>query len=259
MKLFGLILAGAGIIALGFSSKNKLPVQKSEVNIENVPSTSVVVLELFTSEGCSSCPSADRLLPQLAKIDSNIIPLSFHVDYWNSLGWADPFSSEVSTERQRDYAKQFNLESIYTPQLVVNGEYELVGSNRGEAESAIKKALQEISSVSLSIIDVKFDKNKAKFTVTAIGDMKKTNLLAALVQKKAVMKVKAGENSGATLSHINVVRSLANQKAGTKNEFELSVPSNLVLGNWQLVVFAQQQNDLKIVGASVYKPNENNQ
>lgn len=255
MKLFTLILAGAGIIALGFSSKNKLPGHNREMNIENAPSSSIAVLELFTSEGCSSCPPADRLLPELANIDSNIIPLSFHVDYWNRLGWTDPFSSNEYSERQREYAKYMNLESIYTPQLVVNGEYELVGSNRSGAESTIKKALQEKSLVSLSVTGVRLDKNKVKFTVNAQGEIKKTNLLAALVQKKAVMNVKAGENRGATLSHINVVRSLASQKAELKNEFEFDIPSTLNESNWQLVVFAQQQNDLKITGATLYKPN----
>ena len=102
-------------------------------------SSSIAVLELFTSEGCSSCPAAERLLPQFTKAGSSIYTLAFHVDYWNQLGWKDQFSNEEFTERQRIYGRQFNLESIYTPQLVINGKYEMVGSNRIKAENTIQK------------------------------------------------------------------------------------------------------------------------
>ncbi|MEK7224336.1 MAG: DUF1223 domain-containing protein, partial [Bacteroidota bacterium] len=141
----------------------------------------VVVLELFTSQGCSSCPPADNLLPQLARLDSNIIPLSFHVDYWNRLGWTDPFSSSEYSERQREYAKQLNLESIYTPQLIINGGYELVGSSRSAAEATIKRVLKEKAAISLAISDVKLSKNKLNFSVTVTGETKGMNLLVALV------------------------------------------------------------------------------
>jgi hypothetical protein len=187
-------------------------------------------------------------------LDSNIIPLSFHVDYWNRLGWTDPFSSSEYSERQKEYVSQLNLESAYTPQLVVNGEYELVGSDRGKAEETIKKALQDKSKVRLTIDSVKTSGQKIFFTVHAEGDFIKTNLLAALVQKQGTMKVKAGENNGATLSHINIVRSLSKQTCAEKNEFELTVPSNLISGNWKLVVFSQQ-NDLKITGAALHDSN----
>ena len=216
------------------------------------------MLELFTSEGCSSCPPADNLLPQLAKLDSNVIPLSFHVDYWNRLGWTDPFSSSDYTQRQKEYVKQFNLESAYTPQLVVNGEYELVGSNRADAESSVRKALQEKTPVKLGISNVQIGKDEIHFTVNTDGEINKTNLLAALVQKKAVMNVKAGENSGTTLSHINVVRSFAMQKADKQNQFEINLPKNISADNWQLIIYAQQQNNFKITGALVYLPGMRN-
>jgi hypothetical protein len=254
VRILFVIIIVASLIGFSFAAKTKTANKNKEVKSVSGSYAPVAVLELFTSEGCSSCPPADNLLPQLAKLDSNIIPLSFHVDYWNRLGWTDPFSNSDYSERQREYVRQLNLESAYTPQLVVNGEYELVGSNRSGAESAIKKALQEKSSVSLSIDDLKMDNNKIKFTVNAAGDIKKTNLLAALVQKKAVMSVKAGENDGATLSHINVVRALDSRKADTKNEFELELPKNIGGDNWQLVVYTQQTNDLKITGATLYNP-----
>jgi hypothetical protein len=194
-------------------------------------------------------------LPELAKLDSNIIPLSFHVDYWNRLGWTDPFSSSEFTDRQGEYVSQFNLESSYTPQLVVNGQYEMVGSDRADAESDIKKSLEVKSLVSLSITDVRIDNNKIRFTVNAYGDIKKMNLLSALVQKHAATKVRSGENRGATLSHINIVRSLSKHTAAAKNEIELIVPADLISTNWQLVVYMQQR-DLKITGASLFNPDK---
>src|ERR1043165_3540896 len=105
-----LIIIGFAIVA-GFSFNKKPTIKKMTKTYR-----SFALLELYTSEGCSSCPSADILLPQLANIDSNIITLSFHVDYWNRLGWNDKFSSAEFTDRQRQYVEQLHLESIYTPQ-----------------------------------------------------------------------------------------------------------------------------------------------
>ncbi len=256
MKWVLIIIASAGIVGLGFVSKNKPVVNPKESKSVSVKGSyaPVAVLELFTSEGCSSCPSADKLLPQLVGLDSNIIPLSFHVDYWNRLGWIDPFSNSEYSERQRSYARQLNLESVYTPQLVVNGEYELVGSNRGKAELAIKKALADKATIQLTIESIKKNNGKLSFIVRSDGDFKKTNLLAALVQKQATMNVKAGENRGAKLSHTNIVRVLLQQTTANKNEFELELPANLSDDNWQLVIYTQQKNDLKITGAVLYNP-----
>lgn len=256
MKWILITIASAGIIGLGFISKNKIaPASKKIKSLSVIGSYApVAVLELFTSEGCSSCPSADKLLPQLALLDSNIIPLSFHVDYWNRLGWTDPFSSSEYSERQRSYARQLNLESVYTPQLVVNGEHELVGSNRGKAESAIKSALKEKALVQLTIDNVKMKGGKISFLVHVAGDFKKTDLLAAIVQKQATMNVRAGENSGAKLTHTNVVRIFSTKSTAEKNEFELDLPANLTNDDWQLVIYTQQRNDLKVTGAIAYNP-----
>src|SRR5258705_2813519 len=122
MKVSLLILASAGIIILGFATKNKTHSKQKEPVIVSGSYAPVAVLELFTSEGCSSCPPADNLLPELTKLDSGIIPLSFHVDYWNRLGWTDPFSNPDYSDRQRKYADHWRLESVYTPELVINGE-----------------------------------------------------------------------------------------------------------------------------------------
>ena len=258
MKWILIVLTATGIIGLGFIAKIKPgSKQTKSVSVSKTIEGSyapIAVLELFTSEGCSSCPPADNLLPELAKLDANIFPLSFHVDYWNRLGWTDPFSSSEFSERQRDYAKYLNLESVYTPQLVVNGEYEFVGSSRSNAESAIKKALQEKAQLQISIDNVKTVNGKLYFTVHTEGEAKKTELLAALVQKQTTMNVKAGENRGEKLSHTNVVRSFSKQNHATTNNFELTIPENIGDSQWQLIVYGQQKNDLKITGAVVYNP-----
>lgn len=222
---------------------------------------SFAILELFTSEGCSSCPPADRLLPQLASTDASIIPLSFHVDYWDRYGWKDPFSNASFTERQNQYAKQFKLESIYTPQLVINGEYELVGSNRSAAERDIAKLLKENAPLQLTIDDVKTENDHLSVSCRLNGNLHNCDLLVAVVQKHAEVNVKAGENNGAKLSHTNVVRSFLKLPAKEKMDFQIAVPDKLVNDssatnkqNWQLIVYTQSRDDLKITGAATYNP-----
>lgn len=213
---------------------------------------SFVVLELFTSQGCSSCPPADKLLQQLTNQNESVIPLSFHVDYWDRLGWKDKFSNSEYSDRQRKYALQFGLESIYTPQLVVNGKYEFVGSNRNKAESAITKALTEKKSAKLSITDFKSGNGKVSFYVSLDGNISGLKVNAALVEKNAVTNVKAGENRGATLTSVNVVREFASKDAKNDLSFEMKIPSKI--GVWEIIVYSQKKNDLAITAAAVYQP-----
>lgn len=236
----------SGLAVFGIARKKSF--HKTEIASVGAIDQSFALLELFTSEGCSSCPPADRLLPQLASTNPKIIPLSFHVDYWNHLGWTDPFSSAEFSERQKTYASQFHLESIYTPQLIINGEYELVGSNRSTAEEDIKRVLKEKPQVEISINEVRRTTNKLSVSCTLTGDLSQTQLTAALVQRHAEMKVKAGENSGAKLSHTNVVRSFIQQLAQKKMNVEIDIPQNLADDNMQLVLYAQRRTDLKITG-----------
>ena len=103
-----------------------------------------MVIELFTSQGCSSCPPADRLLSRLAEEPAyrgKVVPLAFHVDYWNYIGWTDPFSSPRWSERQRDYGRSLGLGTVYTPQLVIDGRSECVGSQEGDVRREIARAL----------------------------------------------------------------------------------------------------------------------
>ena len=149
------------------------------------------------------------------------------------------------------YAAQFHLESIYTPQLIVNGEYELVGSNRTAADQDIKKVLNEKAGVEITIDEIKKQDGKLSISSTLTGDVSGTQLIAALVQKHADMKVRAGENNGAHLSHTNVVRSYIQKPAQQKMSFEVAVPHDVTEDNLQVVLFTQQKASLKITGAAV--------
>ena len=222
---------------------------------------SFAVLELFTSEGCSSCPPADRLLPQLASSDVNVIPLSFHVDYWDRYGWKDPFSNALFTDRQRDYAKVFKLESIYTPQLVINGMYELVGSNKSAAEADIGKSLKEAATLQLMVDNVKKENDKLSVSCHLEGDFQNCDLVVAVVQKHTQVTVKGGENNGTKLSHSNVVRSFLKLPADEKIDFQIPIPVELTADNsfankqnWQLIIYSQRRDNLKITGATLYNP-----
>jgi hypothetical protein len=257
MKWFIIVIAVTGMIGLGFAAKKK-KTKKQEIVLATGSYAPIALLELFTSEGCSSCPPADRLLPELTNPDSNIISLAFHVDYWNRLGWEDPFSNSAFSERQRQYCLQLHSENIYTPQLVVNGEYELLGSDRREATLAIKKVLAEKASTEIHIDEVKKDGSKLIVNCSVEGAIKKMDLLAALVQKQASIDVKAGENNGSKLSHTNIVRSFVKQSAGGKTTFSLKIPDHLAEDNWQLVVYAQLKASGKITGAILYTPGKAN-
>jgi hypothetical protein len=255
MKWLFIITAFAIIACSGFADEQKSHgLKEAAIKKTNRSFNSFAILELFTSEGCSSCPPADRLLPQFVSIDSNIIALSFHVDYWNHLGWTDPFSKAEFSDRQREYGERFHLESIYTPQLIINGEYELVGSNRSTAEADIKSALKEKPSVQIKIDEIKKDKNKLTISCHLEGDLKQTNLTSVVVQKYAEMKIRGGENGGRKLSHTNVVRSFTQKPAQQKMNFEIEIPDDLTNNNSQLILYTQQKNDLRITGAAVYNP-----
>ena len=146
----------------------------------------VAVLELFTSQGCSSCPPADRLLGTYTSKE-NVIALSFHVDYWDRLGWKDPFSSKAFTERQYNYASAMKAE-VYTPQLVINGQSEMIGSDESKISAAVKKVLAEEPDAALSIKAMKPENGQVNINFVASGNTGNSILNIALIQKKQLQK-----------------------------------------------------------------------
>jgi hypothetical protein len=160
-----------------------------------------VVVELFTSQGCSSCPPADAFLTDLARQRHDILPLAFHVTYWDYLGWKDPYSFQAATTRQREYARTLGEDGVYTPQMVVDGVTGFVGSSRSDGLRAITSAEPKPVPVSLArdgqglLISVGTGAGHAKILLVGFDPMHETH-------------VGRGENSGRTLVETNIVRSL---------------------------------------------------
>lgn len=210
------------------------------------------VLELFTSQGCSSCPMADELLGKYAILhNKQIMVLAFHVDYWNRLGWIDSFSNNKYSQRQNDYAAKLQLQSVYTPQLIVNGQKQFIGSNQQEIANAIDMALNENADATLSIADVAINGNAITFNYTTSINMENILLHAALVQTKVFTNIKAGENRGVKLTNYNVVRDFATtNKTLNGNFFLLHLPNGATAAlGFSIILLAQNKNSGKIIGA----------
>jgi hypothetical protein len=217
----------------------------------NVPTTGFAVVELFTSEGCSSCPPADAVLVKIAtEYKDNVYVLGYHVDYWDRLGWKDVYSNADYTRRQQDYAKVFKLGSIYTPEAVVNGEKEMVGSQEGALRSAIGEDLKKPGGKRITLHASSDGRSiKADYLLTDPGD---GLLHIALVQSHAESQVGAGENSGRRLQHINIVRDLKTAPAGSSGTLEFSIPRGLQAKDCKLIAFLQENKtgDLGLTGAA---------
>jgi hypothetical protein len=222
-----------------------LPVSQSHA----APATpSAVLVELFTSEGCSSCPPADELLRQIdhTRTDTGqlIVGISEHVTYWNSLGWSDPFSADRYTERQAAYGTRFRLDSVYTPQMVVNGREQFVGSDRASLRKALHAEQAETSSLTLHLLTASVDGGSLTATFDAEGaGSGSADLFAVLADDQAESHVLRGENSGHTLSHVAVARSLirvGRLETGSKQTIHIPLPDSLRAGKGHhLILFAQ--------------------
>ena len=177
-----------------------------------------VVLELFTSQGCSSCPPADSLLADLAITHPDVLPLDFHVDYWDRLNWRDPFSLQAATARQRTYAAALGSE-VYTPQLVIDGQAQAVGSNRAAVMAAIeaaRAARAEGPTLTLTA-------HGAGLAI-ALGAGSGGNLLLVGYDNRHVTQIGSGENAGRTQTEVNVVRSVRALPAWSGAAITLTVP-----------------------------------
>jgi hypothetical protein len=216
--------------------------------------TSFAVVELFTSEGCSSCPPADQVLAELAddakKTGRRIFPLAFHVDYWNYLGWKDPYSLPASSERQEQYGAALRVGQSYTPQMIVNGKTEFVGSDRRRARKAVDAALA-LPAQAVVTLRVKADGDGQKIEYQVSDAPKEAVLCVAVVESGLVSQVHRGENAGRTLSHANVVRkfvmvSLGGPTGSVNLEPEYSSPKR----DLQVIAFLQDRRTLAIFGAT---------
>jgi hypothetical protein len=219
-----------------------------------------VLVELFTSEGCSSCPPADALL---AKLDhdqpvqnAEIIILEEHVDYWDDLGWHDRFSSHQYTQRQSQYSNRLGVDGVYTPQMIVDGTEQFVGNDTFHARRSITNAAQK-AKLNLSLSRPIVDAHKVSSSVSlpaSSPSQAHAELYAALVDPLDTTDVRNGENGGRRLQHAGVVRSL--QRIGTLKDlsagplnFSLNAPGDVKLTEMRVVVFAQQNDQGSVLGA----------
>lgn len=225
------------------------------------PARTAVLLELFTSEGCSSCPPADRLLETLDRTqplaDAELIVLSEHVDYWDRLGWKDPFSSAEVTDRQRQYSNAFQIESIYTPELVIDGRKEVVGNDAAAAQAAIADAIKA-PKAQLTLATPVREGGQLRVRVDGAGSTGHGVLYLALAENRMQTKVLRGENAGHSLTHVAVLRKLVKigsvpkEQAFTK---ELQVPVDAGMGaqGLRVVVFLQDSRNSHILAAAQQK------
>ena len=246
------------ILLTVFGLTTYLPTPQSATNssIHAKPTAQpVVVLELFTSQGCSSCPPADKALQditeQATKAGQKVYSLSFHVDYWDRLGWKDPFSSKQFTDRQRQYDRILKSQT-YTPQLVINGQQDVVGGQRSLIAQAIesiqKKPAAAFVGVDGSIVQDAKQIN-VNYELSATGPYR-VNL--ALVQKEARTVVKNGENGGRTLVNSNVVRQFKTvDESGTSGTISLPLPSGLSATETAVLVYVQRTDTGQVVGAKM--------
>ena len=214
------------------------------------------VVELFTSEGCSSCPPAEALLNAIdaeahAK-DQPVYALAFHVDYWNQLGWADRFSKASYAERQRAYANALERGRAYTPQMVVNGSAAFVGSSETKARAAIARGLKTAARVPLTVTTTVVQDARGRRAVRAEADLALPahhQLAFALVESGLVSKVTRGENRGKTLTHRGVVRGLDVVTAGAPRAL-LPIPADADRAQLEVVAWVQDGRSLQIVAAT---------
>jgi len=217
-----------------------------------------VLVELFTSEGCSDCPPADALL---ARLDATqfvpgvqAIVLSEHVTYWNHLGWRDPFSFDAMDERQRQYALHLSLNEVYTPQMVVDGAHQLVGSDADALTRAVASAAPA-PKLRIAIDDARHADGAIRFSVRAAAKPG-TTLVAVLAQDATRSEVARGENAGRTLHHVAVVRVLKefDSKFADGRPLQLSDPglsrNDKAGGPLRLVVFLEERNAGHVVAAA---------
>jgi len=242
---------GAGL--LGFLS---YPLHASQ---ERTP----VLVELFTSEGCSSCPPADRLLQNLDGqpiAGAEIIVLSEHVDYWNHIGWKDPYSAHTYSERQSAYARRFGLDDVYTPQMVVDGTSELTGSDSGLADKAIAKAMGvpkipvHLSSLLVDASNILHAHIETGTLIATLGSPQ-AEVYVAIALNHAESQVSAGENAGHKLTHVSVVRGLTevgvlNQGQALTKDLQLKLEPGSDAHNLRLIAFIQEPRQGRVLGAA---------
>jgi hypothetical protein len=256
--------AVAGCLSQAASSESPAPSESDAAKPMVAAGDNVVVLELFTSQGCSSCPAADQLLTKLSQdpnLSGRVVPLAFHVDYWNYIGWSDPFSSPAWTQRQNVYEKALRNDQLYTPQLVIQGTSHVTGSDEGGALREIANAMnaERTAKIFISGVNVEEDTLRSSASVEMVASIRSDlKLYAALFENALVTPIKRGENNGRTLRNDFVVRGFSEigevtPKSGSTREapvsFDLDPKWNRE--NLGVAIVLQDPKTMRIYGATV--------
>ena len=239
-KLFIAVILLIGLTAFGQNNSEKKTVK------------GFALLELYTSEGCSSCPPADELMGRIQQEyqDDNLYVLAYHVDYWDRQGWKDVFSNADYTKRQYDYAKFLGKEPIYTPQLIINGRADYIASQETLVRNGIKSALSKPVTTNLSL-EASQANNNLNVNYNIEGTFKNSSLFIAIAQKAAKSNVKRGENANRILSHYQIVHHLHSvalkDKKGTVS---IHLPKSFNEKEYEVIGFVQDKNNGNISGAT---------
>lgn len=215
-----------------------------------------VLVELFTSQGCPTCPAADKVLADLETSqpisDAEIITMAWHVDYWDSFGWRDEFSSPVFSQRQVAYSRALNFSGTYTPQMFVDGTVYFIGTKLDKATKAITNAAKDAKPE----INISLDKDKIKISIPNLPKHEKATVFAAFTQDNLSRKIGRGNNAGKTLLHSSVVRdlravgSIDPQKQSFVSETVLQFQPEWNKENLKLIIFVQENGSRKILAIS---------
>lgn len=248
------LIGTAAFVTIMFTVSAFSCTDKTEEIHQNLTSNnqSFAVLELFTSEGCSSCPPADQLMGDIEKQYQGqpVYILAYHVDYWNNLGWKDKFSNIENSKRQQQYA-QILRSQVYTPQLIVNGKKEFVGSDRNAVENAIQTALLNSDNAKIDL-SAKVSEKEINVNFKTDENNSSNKLLITLIEKKSSTNVQRGENEGRHLIHWQIVHqqnqiSLKNSSEGATN---FKLPENFNPANWEIIGMIQNVKTGEILGST---------
>jgi hypothetical protein len=243
----------AGLIAL----RAQTPAHPTPTSQRSQPRA--VLVELFTSEGCSSCPPADALLRSIegkyTESGQLIVGISEHVTYWNQLGWSDPFSDQAYTNRQNAYGTRFGLESVYTPQMVINGQEQIVGSDRDGLLRAVQKE-NHSPQLDVHIASASLNGNVLTVDFSMDGEVpgKGVDVFAVLAEDLTTSNVLRGENGGRTLSHVAVARTItrvASFETASERAVHIPLAASVLVPHSEgrhLILFAQAAGLGQVLG-----------
>ncbi|MBM0203938.1 DUF1223 domain-containing protein [Micromonospora sp. STR1s_5] len=213
------------------------------------------VVEMFTSQGCNSCPPAEELLSEIERDardrGQNVFALGFHVDYWDDLGWPDQFADAAYTARQEAYARAFGTRGLYTPQMVVNGTVEFVGSDRRRAAAAIMSAMASTATTPLALSIANVGNDRVMVDYRTEQPPERAVLQMAVVERDLTSEIARGENAGRTLRQDNVVRAFRSVGLDAeRGQVELATPPGLDPRSASVVGYVQEGGERAIVGAT---------